>query len=122
VTSLKLYAPDGSTKTVKVETNHLSSNPEISYVYFIGIEGSNLVKIGYTSNSPQKRLSNLQVGSPHKLYLIRHLSVLDPVEAERVIHKDLQQYRKQGEWFDLPDGYLTEYIDLFLECRLNDYI
>lgn len=120
---IKLYSPDGTTKTISLESDYVSSeDPEISYIYFIGIKGSSEVKIGYTKNSPQKRLSNLQVGSPHSLHLIRTISVLDPIEAERVIHQDLKQYRKKGEWFDLPEGYLEGYIDLFLECRLNDYI
>lgn len=65
--------------------------------YLIGIEGSPLVKIGYTGGDPKKRLANLQTGVPMELALLHTW----PGDHEGGLHRRFAQYRKRGEWFDL---------------------
>ena len=70
-------------------------------IYFIGSLESRTVKIG-KSNNPEKRLAELQIGNPHKLVLY---GVIDDVssELERRLHRILDPFRLEGEWFKLTD-------------------
>lgn len=71
-------------------------------IYFIQQSGSNMVKIGYTSNSGEKRLGELQTGNPNILELIA--CVGGSRETERLLHSLLQTHHIRGEWYSLtPD-------------------
>ena len=65
--------------------------------YVIGIEGSPLVKIGYTSGDPKARVAQLQTGLPMQLTLL--WSTFGDYEDE--LHDRFAAYRVRGEWFDL---------------------
>jgi hypothetical protein len=65
--------------------------------YLIGLEGSPIVKIGYTGGDPLGRLRGLQTGLPFKLSLL--WSVDGDFEAD--LHARFAAYRVRGEWFDL---------------------
>lgn len=67
-------------------------------VYFIHAEGTDLVKIGWTSDL-DRRFDQLQTASPHTLHLLGvHVG---PREVETIYHRDLAPYRQRGEWFFL---------------------
>lgn len=65
--------------------------------YVIGIEGSPLVKIGYTSVKPRERCQALQTGLPFDLTLLWST----PGEYETRLHDMFAEHRVRGEWFDL---------------------
>lgn len=65
--------------------------------YVIGIEGSPLVKIGYTSVTPHERRGALQTGLPFELTLLWSA----PGDFETQLHDMFEEYRVRGEWFDL---------------------
>lgn len=65
--------------------------------YVIGIEGSPLVKIGYTSVKPHERRGALQTGLPFELTLLWSI----PGDFESQLHDMFEEYRVRGEWFDL---------------------
>lgn len=65
--------------------------------YVIGIEGSPLVKIGYTSVKPQERRGALQTGLPFELTLLWSA----PGDFESQLHDMFAEHRVRGEWFDL---------------------
>jgi hypothetical protein len=65
--------------------------------YLVGIEGSPLVKIGYTSTDPKQRLKALQTGQPMELSLLWSR----PGDYEGSLHIRFAEYRVRGEWFDL---------------------
>ena len=67
------------------------------HTYLVGAEGSPLVKIGYTSGSPAKRLASLQTGQPMALRLLWSI----PVDIEGELHARFAAHRVRGEWFDL---------------------
>lgn len=76
------------------------------------IRAGNAVKIGFTSSCPHKRLRSLQTGSPNPLRLIglKWTTKAD----EREMHRALDAYRVQGEWFDingLPVGVLVDHLE-----------
>jgi hypothetical protein len=67
--------------------------------YVIGIEGSHLVKIGYTSAKPNERRIALQTGLPFDLTLLWSA----PGDFETRLHDMFDEYRVRGEWFDLTN-------------------
>jgi hypothetical protein len=69
-------------------------------VYVIGIEGSSLVKIGYTSQAATQRLKALQTGMPFRLKLLKVYPCEQVDIVERRMHRLLHAHRGTGEWFD----------------------
>lgn len=81
-----------------------------SIVYFILDTYSNAVKIGYTTiKGFDKRLDNLQVGTPYELKI---LGVLwGDRKIEKIIHKQFDTFHIRGEWFQYTkeiEDFLTE--------------
>lgn len=72
------------------------------YVYAIGMESTQYVKIGH-ARSPEKRLAALQSGLPFKLELLYVLKVKEPRTVERALHLLLAESQVRGEWFELPE-------------------
>jgi hypothetical protein len=69
-------------------------------IYCIGMEGTELVKIGITRRAISTRLADLQVGCPFRLSLLGYVDVADSLESvEKTIHRLLEDAHRQGEWF-----------------------
>lgn len=75
------------------------------YVYLI--KGGEFYKIGMTVTTVEKRMQALQTASPIKLELIKKFKSHNPSEDEKAIHSILKDYRKVGEWFQLPNQLVT---------------
>ncbi|MGW3303983.1 GIY-YIG nuclease family protein [Streptomyces rubiginosohelvolus] len=76
-------------------------------VYLIGSPESPLVKIGWTDN-PERRLRDLQTGSPVPLQLLTAFE--GNAELEGALHAHFADQRMHGEWFALgedPLGVVT---------------
>ena len=69
------------------------------WTYFVGSHDSRLIKIGCTTQEPEKRLAQLQIGSPLVLHIV---ACVPGVEMEPDLHRVLEPYRAHGEWFDPP--------------------
>lgn len=70
-------------------------------IYFIEMEGTNSIKIGFTANNDvTARMRQLQTGQPKKLRLLGSLP--GDQDAERTLHAVFAGYRSNGEWFDGP--------------------
>jgi len=91
-------------------------------VYFIYDPVSDCVKIGYTENSPESRLSSLQTGNPNRLIL---LAVTEGDKTDEAnIHKELEYFRADGgsEWFMLNSRsyeFILDWIEKKREVRSN---
>jgi hypothetical protein len=72
-----------------------------SYLYFV--ECDKFVKVGIASDI-FKRMSQLQVSSPHPMQLLAAFPSKQAAIIERRIHHMWAKYRGLGEWFKLPDG------------------
>lgn len=69
------------------------------HLYVIQSAVTGAVKVG-RSGAPDRRLLDLQVGSPHRLRLI--LLMLDAGDLEKKVHRAMVRYRTRqgdGEWF-----------------------
>jgi len=69
------------------------------FVYFIEAVGTPRIKLGY-SVDPEKRLKELQTGSPYKLALLAKWPAIP--QTETYLHELFTEYRVHGEWFELP--------------------
>ena len=76
-------------------------------IYFIKSESGH-VKIGYTRNNVERRLTELQVGNPFKLSILKTIDF--PKKQEILIHQKFYSSRCQGEWFLLNEDIL-EFIE-----------
>ncbi|MFJ1993110.1 GIY-YIG nuclease family protein [Streptomyces asiaticus] len=81
----------------KNEPRKATKPTKMRCTYLVGIEGSPLVKIGFTSGAPMKRLKSLQTGQPMTLSLLWST----PGDHEDMLHERFAKYRVRGEWFDL---------------------
>lgn len=73
------------------------------FVYFFGIGQPYVthVKIGYTTDDPQKRLASLQTGCPFRIDVLGF--VFGTTDMERELHSRLAEHRSYGEWFVFTD-------------------
>lgn len=70
---------------------------DVEVVYVIGSRRSALVKIG-TSTTPDRRLAELQCGSPVPLAILWHVE--GGATLESLLHRHFKHLRRHGEWFD----------------------
>lgn len=68
---------------------------------------SGYFKIG-RSKSPQRRLSDLQMATPHKIDLYMHVHTERPDYVEKELHLRFHNKRKRGEWYELSNEDLYE--------------
>lgn len=84
------------------------------HLYIIQSSNNGCFKIG-RSKHPEKRLKQLQTGSPYKLKII--LVVENEGKQEKILHSRFPKTACEGEWFDfklmgfLPDR-IIEMLDL----------
>lgn len=90
--------------TVKTTTEE-----DNGYVYFIGNLQNKVVKIGF-SKKPNKRLKQLQTGSPLKLKVIYKTKGSKLKEAD--LQKKFSKQRTQGEWFSISGELKETLLDL----------
>lgn len=69
----------------------------LGVVYFIR-DGVGAVKIGFTSDSPEKRLAALQTSNPNRLELVGFFPARKCDET--TIHRYFRRHRLRGEWFN----------------------
>lgn len=98
-----------------------------SYNYIL--RASRYYKIGITSNTIEKRISELQTGCPYKIKQHHHIDTKNQKlsqSIEKWLHKKYSKYRLQGEWFELPISAVNEvclYMNSFkIERNFTDYL
>ena len=74
-------------------------------IYFIRIRGTNMVKIGYTTQNVKGRLSQLQVSNPTQLDVEFLFSTPDFCRIEHQLHMLMAKQRIRGEWFYIKLGF-----------------
>jgi len=88
----------------------------MGFVYILGAEGTNRIKIGRTKASIEKRVAQLQTGNPFVIVERDRIETLFAPKVESYLHALLATYRGQsGEWFEVPPGILAESLDQAVE-------
>lgn len=87
-------------------------------IYFI--TDTQNIKIGYTKNSIEKRLQQLQTSCSNKLYILGWIE--GDIDQEQELHKKFSasRIRYNGEWFKPTDD-LLQYINDYNKIK-NTYI
>src|SRR5216684_6056681 len=72
------------------------------YIYVVQMEWYPIYKIGRSSNVP-RRMSEIgvQLPFPYRLYFAHKVPYVHYTESD--LHRDFAAYRRNGEWFELPD-------------------
>lgn len=87
-----------------------------SALYVISEGDVGPIKIGRSVN-PWARMADLQIGNPRPLRLVKAwpLSWQDAIEAENTLQQELEDFAITGEWFDLGEEFMRQYVpDFFL--------
>lgn len=74
-------------------------------VYLIAAGNTGIVKIGWTLESVEARLQNLQCGNHEELVVVGTIN--GGPWVERVMHKHFADRRVKGEWFRFHEDMLT---------------
>lgn len=78
-------------------------------VYLIR-NGEGFYKIGYTKHDVSYRIEQLQTGSSSELEFIAECLVRHPTKVESALHRKFKHHHVLGEWFDLPDEVVVEFV------------
>ncbi len=107
-----LLLGDGSLVNNGATTDELTGSIDPTFIYFI-FDGE-LTKIGKSDN-PEKRVCSLQTGNGKKLSLINTIKCKTQEKGfilESKLHAKFKKYRKQGEWFAIPEELQKEWKEL----------
>lgn len=83
---------------------------ETDYIYIITSQDLSFCKIGY-SKRPEKRLKEIQTGSPEILYI--YLLLRGNRMIEKKLHKKYKEFLKSGEWFKFKDTSIYDDINKY---------
>ena len=75
-------------------------------VYLVGCQKNKTLKIGLSRN-PEKRLSQLQVSSPHPLKILAKVKGSRGLEQQ--LHKEFSCLKLSGEWFKWDDSIIEKF-------------
>ena len=95
-----------------------------NYIYFaICRAGKNpskndKVKIGISRN-PEKRISNLQTGSPYDIFIWYKFPVKSAKIMERNLHEKFKYFRIKGEWFKMHKT-IEEFVEIHKNISKKD--
>lgn len=88
---------------------------EGGYVYVIHALGTSRVKIGYSAD-PEKRLRELQTGSPFELRLLAKWP--GSLDSELSAHRAFADHRCVGEWFEVDVQGIVPLVEASLHLDL----
>lgn len=67
-------------------------------------------KIGITRGSVEKRIKSLQTGNPNEIVLVHKYQTKNYLKVEKWMHRKYAEYRLEGEWFNLTDELVSEFL------------
>ena len=113
---LELLHPGCMDRGVGMENQ--TSNRE-GFVYLIVAEGTSRYKIGRTTNLAN-RIEALRQQGPYPLKVVSAFYTDDCVAQEARLHTLAFDYRRHGEWFELPPSWLKQLNQWFsnTECSI----
>lgn len=80
------------------------------YIYLMLAEGVSRYKIGL-SKKPKERHSTISKQSPFPVSVVACYKVADMLDAEKYWHQKFDSQRVHGEWFELSEDCVTEFIE-----------
>ena len=84
-------------------------------IYLVRASSTDRYKIGYTGSSIRKRIMSMRTGCPYEIKLISYFSGCKCDES--LLHNFLKDFRKTGEWFEMPRYIAVLIQDVFEEIK-----
>lgn len=81
----------------------------MSSLLYVLKTGANYYKIGLASEI-KSRISQLQTGCPTPIETVALHDVIFPKKIEALSHREMKQYAIRGEWFEVPDDRIDEFL------------
>lgn len=81
-------------------------------VYFIKHRNLSPIKIGYTDDLT-KRIYSFNNASPYGIDVVGVIETEHAEKLEKEIHDKLQQFRLNGEWFEITEEYANSIIRMY---------
>lgn len=97
-----LTIKDDYLKKMPPHTKNVINKTSPNELYVIKIKGTNIYKIGVSSNS-QRRIYDLRAANPLPIDVIHLQKCLFPKELETKIHNYLHDKHIKNEWFKIDD-------------------
>ena len=87
-------------------------------VYLISSEINNkkLYKIGYTKRDVEKRIKEFKTGNASCFEIVDIFTSTWGVKIEKTLHKHFNNFKVEGEWFDLNENQIKEFDRL---CKIT---
>lgn len=86
----------------------------------ISPEGNEYHKIGITTRSVEKRISQLQTGNPHTISILRQYKTQNYLKIEKMLHRRFKCLTEQeNEWRRLEDKDVFNFISTCEEMNDN---
>jgi hypothetical protein len=89
-----------------------------SYIYAIKAVGTNRYKIGTTTDL-KGRLATVQTGCPYPAQIVATWD--GDRRLETAIHRELAEYRRVGEWFEIEEEWVIGWKVWRVLARLSEY-
>ena len=89
-------------KKITNQAKNMTYKKPPNEIYVINIKGSNIYKIGVSSNS-QRRIYDLRAANAFPIDVIYVQKSLFPAQLERKIHNHLSDKHIKNEWFKIDD-------------------
>ena len=110
------------TKKQMLKTHKITppSKTDVCFVYIMRTNwNSKVVKIGI-SNSPKKREKTLRSEEDLSLWAIEEFKTRSKARrVEKALHEEYDDYRKRGEWFELPSYILKQGLKEMIKDATN---
>lgn len=87
------------------------------HVYLLNAWPTNRYKIGFTKNSVEKRIKQLQTGNPDEITKVHVYETVNYKKVEKWLQKCHKGKKVEGEWFELTDEDIFGFLD---ECKKAD--
>jgi len=99
----------------------------MKYIYLANIKDTDIYKIGFTKQSPEKRVKNLQTGNPNKIDLVNSYKSDIAPSIESVLHNYFKHKKNNpydglnllGEWFILNKKDVENFCETCKKIEIN---
>jgi len=92
----------------------------MAFVYFFKHKGVDGIKIGMTNKDDVKqRFDSFNTYSPHGAENLGTIETYDAQYLEKILHKDFEKYRINGEFFNIHPDEVTEIIENYYSIGCN---
>lgn len=95
-----------------------AEQPPRQFIYFMLNKSRGLLKIGKSLNTV-RRFKELKHNQFDELELLREVEVENATKAEKTLHKKLNKYHAQGEWFRYCDAVKETMYDFQWQNRVK---